>query len=111
MVGLVGENICEAFTVNLLGGGTLVRVRKRDGRFEDFIEAKIVAGVKRTGATAEEAARVVKEVSGKVARRTEIAAEELSEMVIASLRKVNKVAADEFVKFRDTKLKGEKRKT
>jgi hypothetical protein len=45
----------------------MITIRKRDGRIEDYVESKIVAGVKKTGATTAEAAQVVKEVSTKVA--------------------------------------------
>ena len=88
----------------------MVKVKKRDGRIQEYVESKIVNGVRKAGATAEEAAHVAKEVSENVANRAEIAAEELSRMVVTSLRKVNKKAADEFVKFRDSKLKEKKKK-
>ena len=89
----------------------MVKVKKRDGGFEEFAQSKIVTGVKKAGATAEEAARVAKEVAEKIAHRTEVTAEELSNMVVTSLKKVNKAAADEFEKFRDRKLKAKKKKT
>jgi len=89
----------------------LVKIRKRDGRIEEFLESKIVAGVKKAGATAKEATQVTKDVATKVAHRTEIAAEELSHTVVNSLRKVNQKASNEFVKFRDSKLKTKKDKT
>jgi transcriptional regulator NrdR family protein len=89
----------------------LVKIKKRDGSFEELAESKIVAGVKKAGATAEEAKRVAKEVTAKVANKVEVTAEELSNMVVTSLKKVNKAAADEFVKFRDKKLKTKKKKT
>ena len=89
----------------------MVKVKKRDGSFEEFVESKIVAGVKKAGATAEEAAQVAKEVTAKVVKKAEVTAEELSNMVVASLEKVNKVAADEFAKFRDKNLKAKKKKT
>jgi transcriptional regulator NrdR family protein len=89
----------------------LVKIKKRDGKFEEFVESKIVAVVKKAGATAEEAARVAKEVAQKVAHKTEVTAEELSNMVVTSLKKVNKAAADKFVKHRDEKLKAKKKKT
>jgi transcriptional regulator NrdR family protein len=91
-----------------LGGGFLVKVKKRSGKIEEFVESKIVAGVKKAGATAEQAGRVAKEVAGKVVHKTEVAAEEMSEMVVSSLKKVNKAATDEFVKFRDKKIKAKK---
>ena len=88
----------------------MVKVKKRDGTIEEHIESKIVAGVRKAGATAEEAARVAKEVVEKVAHKSEVTAKELSTMVVASLRKLNKKAADAFVKFRDSKLKAKKQK-
>lgn len=84
---------------------TSVKIRKRDGRIEDFLESKIVDGVKKAGATAKEAVHVAKDVSAHVAHRTEVAAEELSHLVVTSLRKVNRAASEAFVKFRDAKLK------
>lgn len=89
----------------------MVKIKKKDGRFEEFVESKIVTGVKKAGATAEEAAHVAKEVAEKVARKTEVTAEELSNMVVTSLKKLNKAAADKFVKHRDEKLKAKKKKT
>ncbi len=86
----------------------MVKIRKRSGRLEDFVESKIVAGVKKAGATAKEAAQVAKEVSTKVAHKAEVTAEELSKMVVTSLRKVNKAASQKFVNFRDKKLKSKK---
>lgn len=88
----------------------MVKVKKRDKRTEELVESKIVAGVKKAGATAEEAAHVAKEITEKIAHRGEVTAEELSTMVVTSLRKVNKKAAEEFVKFRDNKLKAKKKK-
>jgi transcriptional regulator NrdR family protein len=88
----------------------MVKVKKRVGRIEEYVESKIVAGVKKAGATAEEATQVAKEVTEKVAHKTEVSAEELSTLVVTSLRKVNKKASEEFVKFRDNKLKAKKKK-
>jgi transcriptional regulator NrdR family protein len=85
------------------------KVKKRDGTFEDYVEAKVVAGVKRAGATADQAARVGKEVSQKVAGKALITAEELSSMVVSTLAKINKDASAAFVKFKDTKTKAKKK--
>ena len=87
----------------------MVEVKKREGRIEEYIEQKISQGLKKAGASAEEAEKVVKDVAGKVARRTQLTASELSSMVVTSLRKVNNKAAEEFVKFRDNKLKAKKK--
>jgi len=84
-------------------------VKKRDGRIQDYIESKIIAGVKKTGATAKEAEEVAKEATKKLANRAEVTAEELSEIVVTALTKVNKKASEAFVKFRDNKLKTKKK--
>jgi len=88
----------------------MVKIKKRDGRIEELIESKIVTGVKKAGATVQEAAHVAKEVTEKVAHKGEVSAKELSTIVVTSLRKVNKKASEEFVKFRDNKLKTKKQK-
>jgi len=82
----------------------LVRIKKRSGRFEEFLESKIVTSVRKAGASAEEAQHVAKLVSRKVAPKREVTTDELSNMVAASLSKVNKAAAGNFTKFRDIKL-------
>jgi transcriptional regulator NrdR family protein len=83
----------------------MVSVRKRIGRTEEYLESKIIEGVKKAGATAEEAAKVVTDVGAKVEKMTVVEAEKLSDMVLESLRKVNKTAADAFLKFRGEKKK------
>jgi transcriptional regulator NrdR family protein len=88
----------------------MVDVRKRDGRTERFIESKIVSGVKKAGATAEEAEKVAKDIGIKVENMTVIPAERLSDMVVKSLRNINRKASDEFTKFRDKKLKAVKKR-
>lgn len=85
------------------------KVKKRDGTFEDYVESKVVAGVKRAGATADQAARVGKEVTQKVAAKALITAEELAGMVVSTLAKINKTASEAYVKFRDTKAKTKKK--
>lgn len=94
----------------------LVKIKKRDGRFEEFDESKIVAGIKKAGATVEEAGRVAKKVAEKSARNAdealkigEVTTTELSRMVVAELGEINKAASDEFVKFRDNKLRTKKK--
>jgi len=74
----------------------------------DFSAAAMSAAEASVLRAAEEAARVTKDVAEKVAHRGEVSAEELSGLVIASLRKVNKKASEEFVKFRNNKLKAKK---
>jgi transcriptional regulator NrdR family protein len=88
----------------------MVRVQKRDKSWEKFAKSKVEAGVKAAGATSEEAARVAEEISKKVAKRVKISAEELSDMVVEALEKVDKTAAKEFRRFRAEKLKPKKKR-
>jgi hypothetical protein len=81
----------------------MVKVKKRIGKTEEYLESKIIAGCKKAGATAEEAAKVAKEASMKVGKMAVVDAEKLSDMVVESLRKVNKDAADAFHEFRREK--------
>ena len=78
---------------------------------------KLYAGIKKAGATVEEAVSVAKEVVEKAIRNTdkvfkipEITAAELSKMVVEELRKCNETAAEEYVKFRDNKLRNKGKK-
>ena len=82
----------------------MVRVKKRSGRFEEFIESKIATSVRKAGGSKKEAQNVAEEVSKKVAKKREVTADDLSNLVAASLRKVNKAAAGNFTKFKDVKL-------
>jgi transcriptional regulator NrdR family protein len=88
----------------------MVKVQKRDKSWEEFAKSKIENGVKAAGATSEEATRVAEEVAKKVAKRAKISAEELSDMVVEALEKVNKNAAKEFRRFRAEKLKPKKKR-
>jgi transcriptional regulator NrdR family protein len=88
----------------------MVKVQKRDKSWEEFAKSKIENGVKGAGATSEEATRVAEEVAKKVAKRVKISAEELSDMVVEALEKVNRDAAKEFRRFRAEKLKSKKKR-
>ncbi len=78
----------------------MVDVKKRIGKTEEYLDSKIIAGCKEAGATIEESEKVAKEVSMKVEKMAVVDAQKLSDMVVESLRKVNKAAADAFHKFR-----------
>ena len=56
----------------------MVKVKKRDARIEDFMESKITATCQKAGATAEEAAQVVKDVSMNIVNMAIVPAERLS---------------------------------
>jgi len=81
----------------------MVKVKKKGGNLEEFMENKIVAGVKKAGVTAKEAVDVAREVSGKAVKKTVVTTEEIAKMVVDSLKKENKKVADAFVKFRKGK--------
>ena len=88
----------------------MVKVQKRNKNWEKFVKSKVENGVKEAGATSEEAKRVAEEISKKIAKRTKIRAEELSDMVVKTLDKINKDAAKEFRRFRAEKLKSKKKR-
>jgi transcriptional regulator NrdR family protein len=83
----------------------MTQVKKRDGTTEQFILSKIETGIKKAGATAQQAVQVAKEITKKTAGKVDVAAADLSDWVVVELRKVNKKAADAFAKFRDRKMK------
>jgi len=84
---------------------SMTRVRRRDGSVVEFDPSNVSAGVAKAGASVKEAVKVAKAISLKVSRRDEISAEELSEVVATELRKVNRLAAEEFVRYGKDKLK------
>jgi transcriptional regulator NrdR family protein len=88
----------------------MAQVKKRDGTTEEFIQSKIEAGIRKAGATAQQAVQVTKEVAKKVAGKVDVTAAALSDWVVVELRKVNKKAADAYAKYRDRKLKAKEEK-
>ncbi|MBI2543238.1 MAG: hypothetical protein HYW24_03570 [Candidatus Aenigmarchaeota archaeon] len=76
----------------------MAKVRKRNGKLQLFDKSKIVKACKKSGASIKSAIMVAEEVAKKVGNTT-IRAERLSKMVIGSLRKRNKRAAQSFVAF------------
>ena len=83
----------------------MVKVKKKNGSLEEFMESKIVTACQRAGATAKEAADTAKNISVKVVKKTVVTSEEIARMVVDSLKKANKTAADAFVKFRKKVVK------
>ena len=81
----------------------MVKVKKKDGRIEDFIKSKIVNGCKKAGANAKEAVRVAEEVAVKVTRFTIVTTDEIARLVVDSLGKINKKAATAYKNFREGK--------
>lgn len=81
----------------------MVRVKKRDGRIEEFMKSKIINGCKKAGATAKEGVKVAEEVALKVTKFTIVTTDEIAKFVVDSLEKVNKKAADAYKNFRKGK--------
>ena len=81
----------------------MVKVRKRDGRIEEFMKSKIINGCEKAGATAKEAAKVAEEVAVEVTRFTIVTTDEIAKFVADSLEKINKKAADAYKNFREEK--------
>lgn len=80
-----------------------LKVKKKDGRLEDFMDSKLIAGCQKAGATSEQAALVAKEVKEKLIGREQVTTDELAGMVIPALAKVNPVASAAFAKYRTEK--------
>jgi len=83
----------------------MVKVKKRDGRIEEFMKSKIIKGCQKAGATVIEAAKVAEEVAVKVTRFTIVTTDEIAKSVVDSLEKINKKAADSYKNFRKQKKK------
>lgn len=74
------------------------KVRKRNGKLQAFNKNKIVRACKKAGASAKSALLVAEQVTKKVGKGT-IRAERLSKLVIATLRRTNKRAAQSFMAY------------
>jgi transcriptional regulator NrdR family protein len=82
-----------------------MKVKKRDGKLEDFDGSKLKRGLMRSAATEKEAEAVLADVVKQLGDTPVVDARRLSVMVVDSLRNVNEHAADEFVAFREAKLR------
>ena len=82
----------------------MVKVKKRNGKMEDFKLSKIVAGCENAGSNAEQALCVATEILTNVADKTIVPAAELSDMVITELKKVNEEASEAFDEYRHAKV-------
>ncbi len=82
----------------------MVKVKKRDGKIEDFKLSKIVAGCEKAGSNAEQALCVATEILTSVADKTVVPAVELSDRVVSELRKFNETASEAFDEYRHAKV-------
>jgi transcriptional regulator NrdR family protein len=88
----------------------MVKVKKRDGREEDFKESKLEASIEKAGATIEQAKQVAKTVATKIANLVVVTSDKISEYVVTALRAINKKAADAYVAYQKKKLQQKKKK-
>jgi len=79
----------------------MVKVKKRDGRIEEFKLSKIVAGCEKAGSSPGQALCIAGELVAAVGERSVVTAEELSSKVITELKKVNEEAAKAFEEYRE----------
>jgi transcriptional regulator NrdR family protein len=82
----------------------MVKIKKRDGRIENFIQSKMESSIEKAGATVEQAKEVTKTVAAKIAEMVEVSTALLSDYVVAALRKINKKAAEAYVAYEKKKL-------
>jgi 2-phosphoglycerate kinase len=97
-------------------GGFGVKVRKRDGRLEEFVPEKLVVSALKAGATPEAARKIALIVTARVLEegKEEVSAKELTRMMLELLRRENEewyrnwIVFDRAVKRRRTEeeLKG-----
>jgi len=83
----------------------MVKVKKKDGSIEEFMKEKIIEGCKRAGTTAEQAMEVAEEVTKKVTKMATVTTDKIADLVLNSLDRINKMAADAYRKFRKMKYK------
>jgi transcriptional regulator NrdR family protein len=81
----------------------MTKVWKRNGKMQAFSKAKILKSCRKSGASAQQAKHVAEKVAAKVKSRRVVKAQDLSKIVISSLRGVNKRAAASFVKYKRAK--------
>lgn len=83
----------------------MVKVKKKDGRTEEFMVSKIVSGCEKAGSNAEQALCVATEILKNVADKTIVTAKDLSDMVVKELSEVNEAAAEAFDEYRHAKVR------
>lgn len=78
-----------------------IKVKKRDGKLEDFIIEKIVVSLLRSGADIHTARRIAYIVLGKILERNkkEISTKELTNQILKLLKKEDKNAYKNWIIF------------
>ncbi len=76
-----------------MGDDALVKLRNKQGRAEEFRLSKVIAECEDAGSTPYQAACVARELGEYVKDKSEITAEELSDVVSTELGKLNETTA------------------
>jgi len=82
-----------------------MRVRKRDGREEDFSKMKIVAALVKSGSSVGLADRIASEVEDAFRSRDLVDSSEIRELVLSRLKESDARAYENWLRF-DSKSKG-----
>lgn len=81
----------------------MTKIWKRNGKMQAFSRAKVLKSCRKSGASMQQAKHVSERVAGKVKSRRVVRAQNLSKIIISELRRVNKRAANSFVKYKRAK--------
>lgn len=75
----------------------MTKVKKRDGREEEFVREKIVAAIVKTGGKVEPARRIASDIEKKVSSRSIVSTEEIRKEVLDRLAKEDKAVHDRWL--------------
>ncbi|MBI2173387.1 MAG: hypothetical protein HYT73_04260 [Candidatus Aenigmarchaeota archaeon] len=81
----------------------MTKIWKRNGKMQAFSKAKVLKSCKKSGASMQQARYVADKVAVKVKSKRVMKAQELSKMVMSTLRSTNKRAAAGFLKYKKAK--------
>mgnify|MGYP001772684906 CR=1 FL=1 len=82
-----------------------MKVRKRDGREEEFSKMKIVSALVKAGASVNLAEEIARECESKFRERESVESSEIREFVLSILRERERLAYENWLRF-DSKAKG-----
>ncbi len=77
----------------------MVKVRKRDGRIEEFIPEKLVVSMIKAGAPPDVAREIARKIEERIKDKEEVHTNELREMVLKELKERNKEWYDNWIVF------------
>jgi transcriptional regulator NrdR family protein len=86
-------------------GDTLTKVRKRNGKEEDFSKMKIVSALIKAGSSVELADKIAEECESKFRGREYVESSEIREFILSKLKEVEKDSYENWLRF-DLRAKG-----